>query len=191
MKFKRPYNYHDVIILVCCSIFVVFPYFSVVYDLLIIPSIILMFEALRIYRREKLDMKNSYDYCRVSKTLWSAISATLALFAVLFFSDYLEISLWKSAEMDYYLYLIAVATIVLSLVSAHAAFTSGMRWYLSGIKLPGWRRLLIPWRFVTDVRLEKRTLFVEVDGKRHKMDVHSADLPQAEQFVEFWRKNKA
>lgn len=189
MSFKRSYNYHDALVILSWLTFLILPFFSEIHLVYSLASAVLLFEIIRNYRLDKIDLRNAYDYCRVNQPLWKSIIIYGFIFIVVFGYGYVENVLPEREGFDFMYYGAPLLLLYAILESRLSNFNNGMRWYLSGIKLPGRRSLLIPWRFVTEVQLEGRKLRVTANGKVYKMQVPYEDRVLAERFVRFWEQN--
>jgi hypothetical protein len=136
-------------------------------------------------------LKNAVDYCRVRR------SNKLLLQDFLFFTGFMTAVFVGVSFLEPYLpnfeifdltHLVFTQFIYGLLIVRLQNFTSGVRWYVSGIKLPGERSLLIPWRHISAVKAESGFIHVTALDKDYKFDIHPKDYRSALHFQRWYEK---
>ena len=192
-KFKKRYSVWDGLDLLSWTVFFASGYFTDFHYHLYLPSVYLILRSIGRRKAIKADLKNAVDYCRVSRpvtqlVLRMAIAIAVGLsFAYGF--DYIKPYL-PSSEYNDYNYLLITGFIYVIIGSHLHNFTEGVRWYISGIKLPGERSLLIPWRHITSIKVEGRDIHIDVFGKHHEFVIEEEDHTSAEHFARWFEKKK-
>ncbi|GAB5416427.1 MAG: hypothetical protein Crog4KO_09860 [Crocinitomicaceae bacterium] len=154
---------------------------------LIAPYGFAFFASLRRYKRNKTDLKNARNYFRVVHPVWRDVLTNGMTISLIVFFHYVDFGWEWQMEVPIY-YLLALVVLALIIVFRFQNFVLGFRWYISGIKLPGRRSLLIPWRHVSNVRREESELYITVLGKEKKYKIHKADRRPAEAFVRHYER---
>lgn len=157
---------------------------------LIVPSLYLIGRGLGRRSAIKTDLKNAVDYCRVrtsyARTIISMVITIGAVVGMNYLTDYLP-----NSYSFPFLYLAPPLTVHYIFQYRLQNFTTGIRWYVSGIKLPGERSLLIPWRHISEVRIDDGFIYLNALGKQHKLDINPDDYRSALHFVRWFEKKKA
>jgi len=177
--------------------FFISSYFTEYFYHLFVPSVYLIVRAILRRNRIKTDLKNAVDYCRikapVSKSITSVILFIVVGMSFAYAYEYLEGFIKRyvpDAASAPYGFLVFTGFFATLLVVRLHNFTLGVRWYISGIKLPGERSLLIPWRLVDEVRLEDKSLHITTFGKERIYRIKEEDLSSADYFVRWFYKKK-
>ena len=161
---------------------------------LIVPSLYLIGRGLGRRSAIKTDLKNAVDYCRVQTSRRNLIIRIILAVAVCMLLAYgFEYVKPYAPEIGKpeYVYLIVTGLVYNLAISRLQNFTTGIRWYVSGIKLPGERSLLIPWRHISDVKIDNGFIYLNALGKQHKFDINPDDYRSALHFVRWFEKKKA
>lgn len=193
-SFKRKFSIWDVLDILCAIVLFGSGYLTDFHYHLIVPSIYLIGRGLGRRSAIKTDLKNAVDYCRVQTSRRSLvlriILAVAACMLLAYGFEYIKPYLPEFGKSEFG-YLIVTGLIYSLTISRLQNFTNGIRWYVSGIKLPGERSLLIPWRHVSDARIDDGFIYLTVLDKQHKFDINPDDYRSALHFVRWYEKKKA
>ncbi len=163
------------------------PYVTSIETLMVLPYGLAFFASLRRYKRNKTDLKNARNYFRVVQPFWRGFLANGITISSILLFQYVDFGWELRMEVPIY-YLLTLIVLALIVVSRFQNFVTGFRWYISGIKLPGRRSLLIPWRHVSNVRREESELYITILGKEKRFKIHKADRRRAEAFVRHYEQ---
>lgn len=193
-QFKRKYALWDGIDILSWIVLFASAYFTEFQYHLIIPSLYLVLRGMGRRKAINTDLKNAVDYCRVKQSTREMILRGLAgiVFVVITYWAYDYIEVYLPGQNILSCGYLIFTGLIYNLFSGHLQnFTTGIRWYISGIKLPGERSLLIPWRHVSEVRAEEGRIHITVFNKQHVFRIHSKDYRSALHFVRWYEKKKA
>jgi hypothetical protein len=187
MKYKKPFDFLDNLELLCWLLLAGLSYFIDQHLWLLVPATFLCYKYLKQFSQDNKDLKNARNYFRLTYIPWPpGLNLVLIIISFELSSKFEILSRLKSPEVIFYLMPIVMIYIVINMKIRN--FTSGFRWYISGIKLPGRRSLLIPYRLVSDVKREEGELFVTILGKVQKFKIHKSDRRAAEAFVRHYER---
>ncbi|MCR9171689.1 MAG: hypothetical protein NXI10_04305 [bacterium] len=190
-KFKRQITIWDVLDIISWLVLLTSFYFTDFQYHLYAISVYLIVRGFLRRTEIKKDLKNAVDYCRVKYSLFSMIKDIVLVVVVCtafaFGFKYIEPYLPKIEILNFG-HLIVTGLIYSLLIVRLQNFTKGVRWYVSGIKLPGERSLLIPWRHVSEVKADGGYIYITVLGKEYKFDIHPKDYRSALHFQRWYEK---
>lgn len=196
-QFKRKYSVWNLLDLLAWASFFVSSYLFEYNYHLFVPSIYLVIRA--IFRRTaiKTDLKNAVDYCRVNQPAWRTIVLLIFVVVVVmtftYAYEYLENFIKRylpdtnSAPYAFFIFTVFITSLMIARLQN---FYTGVRWYISGIKLPGERSLLIPWHLVDEVKFEDGNLQISTLKKQYFFRIKKEDQSSANYFVRWFHKKK-
>lgn len=197
-RFKRKYSILNLLDVLAWVSFFVSNYFTAYFYHLFVPSVYLIVRAILRRKHIQTDLKNAVDYCRTRKPIWKLavrmaivvlVGMTLA-YAYEYVESFIKKVVPKPTSAPHGFIVVTLCIVTLS-VARLQNFYSGVRWYISGIKLPGERSLLIPWRLVDEVKLEGEELSISALGKRYEYRIKGEDLSSADSFQRWFEKKKS
>lgn len=187
MKYRKPLDILEYVEIVAWLLLLVVPFFIEIGNWLVLPSIFISLQCFRRFSEDRKDLKNARNYFRLIRMSWHNL-LHLVLVAFSFDLNSKESIIPEIKSPQFFLYLIPII-IIYSLFNFRLSnFTSGFRWYISGIKLPGRRRLLIPWSNVSEVKRVEGKIFLTVLGKEKSYKIHKSDRRAAEAFVRHYER---
>lgn len=190
-RYSRNLNAFDYLEILAWGLILVLPFLTSLEYLIVIPVGFALFASIRRFKRNKTDLKNARNYFRIVLPLWRGTLPSVCLFLLTILINEVEFDL--GFKLNYKMgfpmyYLLPLVFIALIVLYRFHNFVHGFRWYISGIKLPGRRSMLIPWRHVTEVRREEGKLFLTVLGKGRNYKIHKSDRRAAEAFVRHYER---
>lgn len=145
-----------------------------------------------IYRRSRVkrDLKNAVDYVRVHKGWLRNIVTNIFVISCGVSLSYLDKFIPKP-KGDLFVFGFLVLLLLYMINYRYQNFSNGLRWYVSGIKLPGDRSLLIPWRHVSEVKEDGKYIHLTVFDKKYKLAIELEDHRSAKHFARWYEKKSA
>lgn len=190
MKYKKPFDILDYLEILAWLLLLVVPFFIEIGNWLVPSAIFIWLQCFRRFSEDRKDLKNARNYFRLIRMSWHNL-LHLILVAFTFDLNSKEAILPNIKSPQVFFYLIPIIIFYIFFNYRLNNFTSGFRWYISGIKLPGRRRLLIPWSNVSEVKRVEGRIFLTVLGKEKSYKIHKSDRRAAEAFVRHYERIKA
>ncbi len=190
ISYKKKVSVWDILDVICWLTLFGSGYFTDFHYHLIAPSVYLLARGFGRRSAIKADLKNAVDYCRVGpgaiRIVLGFVLTMLVMTSSMLFEDYLP-----ELGLNQQLYILIPMLFHLMIIYRFQNFTKGIRWYVSGIKLPGERSLLIPWRHISEIKAKDGHIHVEVFDKSYRFRINSKDYRSAIHFERWFKKKKA